>query len=479
MTSPPTPAQRPSTPDRRLPSASCAPILVGVLTTVAALSPAPGRDDAPWTDLVDPNARSPVERRVDRYLRRSDANVARLRQRIASDRHDRPRAAGWFDRTFSVRDGAKTYDATFSVRIPKGFAADRNWPVLLICHGQRGSGRGFGLMIEQLFGPAIERYLVVAPTMPGPEHYNARRYQETSYLRPLDWARRNLPVDDDRIHLTGYSQGGHGTWHLATMYPHRFASALPLAGIPVFQGFPYTSTMYAENLLNLPVWHIWGELDKPDRPGALGNVHFSRRIDQRLRELDADRYTGTEIAGGGHGACFPKRRPLLSFLGAHRRVIDPNRLTHRFHQGYHKQAYYLHAVATTRRPLSMARGLRIPVKPRRSGRPPTQAELRAAQEQFIRDRMFSFSARLDRPANTLTIEADGVRSFRLEVIEGMFELSRPITIRFDGGTWTGRVRPSPRCLLTHYADTRDQTRLVLNELAIFPACRVRVAYPNR
>lgn len=37
-------------------------------------------------------------------------------------------------------------------------------------------------------------------------------------------------VDRDRVHVTGFSMGGYGTWDLALHSPHRFASLVPICG---------------------------------------------------------------------------------------------------------------------------------------------------------------------------------------------------------------------------------------------------------
>lgn len=37
-------------------------------------------------------------------------------------------------------------------------------------------------------------------------------------------------VDPDRIHVTGFSMGGYGTWELALHTPRRFASVVPICG---------------------------------------------------------------------------------------------------------------------------------------------------------------------------------------------------------------------------------------------------------
>lgn len=46
----------------------------------------------------------------------------------------------------------------------------------------------------------------------------------------LDELVERYRVDLDRIHVTGFSMGGYGTWSLALHTPHRFASIMPICG---------------------------------------------------------------------------------------------------------------------------------------------------------------------------------------------------------------------------------------------------------
>jgi len=44
-----------------------------------------------------------------------------------------------------------------------------------------------------------------------------------------------LPLDPDRVLLTGGSMGGHGDWHVGLNHPDRFAAVAPQAGWPTHQ----------------------------------------------------------------------------------------------------------------------------------------------------------------------------------------------------------------------------------------------------
>ena len=65
---------------------------------------------------------------------------------------------------------------------------------------------------------------------------------------------RGLPyIYETRIHLTGNSMGGYGTWALSVLRSDWFASAMPLCG-----GGP---SAFAEMLVNLPIHAFHGLLD--------------------------------------------------------------------------------------------------------------------------------------------------------------------------------------------------------------------------
>ena len=65
-------------------------------------------------------------------------------------------------------------------------------------------------------------------------------------------------VDVARLYLTGFSQGGMGTWNFIRHHPRTFAAAAPLSGF--FHG-PQT-VVQAEALQHLPIWIFNGDGDK-------------------------------------------------------------------------------------------------------------------------------------------------------------------------------------------------------------------------
>jgi len=64
---------------------------------------------------------------------------------------------------------------------------------------------------------------------------------------------KNLPVDTNRIYITGLSFGGHGTFDAISRYPDLFAAAVPVCG----KG----DVSKSASISHIPIWIFHGALD--------------------------------------------------------------------------------------------------------------------------------------------------------------------------------------------------------------------------
>jgi predicted peptidase len=127
------------------------------------------------------------------------------------------------------------------------------WPLVIFLHGS--GERGDDLEQVKANGPSKHAaagrdfpFVLVAPQLP------ERRRWDTDALEALraDLVAR-LPIDADRVLMTGLSLGGHGTWEYATDYPDRLAAIAPVCGLgPVKR---------AAVIAKLPIWAFHGALD--------------------------------------------------------------------------------------------------------------------------------------------------------------------------------------------------------------------------
>jgi predicted esterase len=75
-------------------------------------------------------------------------------------------------------------------------------------------------------------------------------------LEVINHVKTYLRIDERRMHVTGFSMGGGGTWSMATDYPELFATASPMAG-----GYNSPSKACAIAAENLPIWAVHGDAD--------------------------------------------------------------------------------------------------------------------------------------------------------------------------------------------------------------------------
>lgn len=168
------------------------------------------------------------------------------------------------------------------------------WPLILYLHGAQmrveplSEFPSQGLPRRAVSDPSFP-FVVVAPHCPPGLNW-------TLLVDPLDAlldeVESRYRVDPDRILLTGLSMGGWGTWHLASLFPRRFAAVVPVCGfMPSVPGTGWPSGI--DVLRGVPVWVFHGAEDE------VVPVNESRRLVAELKAAGGDvRYT--ELPGRGH-----------------------------------------------------------------------------------------------------------------------------------------------------------------------------------
>lgn len=127
------------------------------------------------------------------------------------------------------------------------------WPLLFFLHGS--GERGEDLARVKSHGPpkdaaagADPPFVLVAPQVPDGLAWDSDALEA---LRAHLVAR--LPVDADRVLMTGLSMGGIGTWNYAADYPERLAAIAPVSGSG--------DSDRAARVARLPIWAFHGALD--------------------------------------------------------------------------------------------------------------------------------------------------------------------------------------------------------------------------
>lgn len=96
-------------------------------------------------------------------------------------------------------------------------------------------------------------FIIIAPQL----KHRFERWPDWYILEVLEWARKNLRVDEKRIHVTGLSLGGGATFIAMQEFPHYFAS-----GAPVCPNWNNPAKAPAIANEDIAVWAFHGEFDE-------------------------------------------------------------------------------------------------------------------------------------------------------------------------------------------------------------------------
>jgi dienelactone hydrolase len=222
------------------------------------------------------------------YVRRQLEEARGYADRLAAGEDPWKGRTGAFTKAYrSEIDGTLQ---PYGLYVPPSYDPARGWPLVVGLHGSGSNHllhrrRVFGLGNEPGEGDyeAIRKdvpfpdvgFIVVAPYGRG-ESAGYDGIAEGDVLRAMDHVPRAYNVDADRVHLTGLSMGGGGTWHIGLRYPDRFASISPVCGVADLDLMPWTAgwspldkelmsltgyTRIVENATNLQVFVFHGDED--------------------------------------------------------------------------------------------------------------------------------------------------------------------------------------------------------------------------
>ena len=118
----------------------------------------------------------------------------------------------------------------YALWVPKNISAPANgWPAFMALHGLSSTHLSSTLFQAWADGSFDVPAVALSPLGRAEQGY----YHGVSgldVLEVLDDAKQALPIDDNRVFLSGFSMGGQGTYTLGTQRPDLFAAAIPVVG---------------------------------------------------------------------------------------------------------------------------------------------------------------------------------------------------------------------------------------------------------
>ena len=141
--------------------------------------------------------------------------------------------------------------------LPKDFDANKKYPLVFFLHGAGERGEDLDAAMCHGYMKHVREsgreypFIFVAPQCPDGKYWGC--YTE-SLLAFFDFLCDTLPIDKDRVYLTGLSMGGTGTWMLAMADPERFAAIAPVCGSGIYWN--------AGIIKDIPIFVYHGDCDE-------------------------------------------------------------------------------------------------------------------------------------------------------------------------------------------------------------------------
>ncbi len=148
----------------------------------------------------------------------------------------------------------RPHDYRYLTFLPDAAGRDeQRWPLVIFLHGSGERGTNLALVKRHGIPRLIHEgkqfpFVVVAPQCPPSEWWSLDALDAL-----YDEVLAKLPVDPDRVILTGLSMGAYATWGLALRHPQRFAAVAPVCG--------GGNAKQAKRLRDVPVWTFHGARD--------------------------------------------------------------------------------------------------------------------------------------------------------------------------------------------------------------------------
>ena len=335
---------------------------------------------------------------------------------------------GIVESVYEAPDGI-TYPYVFV--IPEDYDPETRYPVEVTLHG--GVGRPKPEPGAELWRGGYENLvrsdrITVVPSA-WSDAYWWHDSQADTLPAVLDLLKASYNINENRVILTGVSDGGTGAYFFAFKQPTEWAAFLPYIGHPGVlrseqSGGGYR--LYFENLMGKPLYIVNGENDRLYPASSLASFM------QILEEQEVE-HIFRVIEGGGHNTQWmPEERPAIeAFVAEHPRDPLPDSVqwvadrTDRYQRNHWIEINEL-AVA---------------------GRP--------ALLQVTRD------------DNVFSVTARGVTEFTLLLNPEEVELSEPLLVNVNGRiAHTGTVRQDKAVLLERAARDLDREQLYTAALTI-------------
>jgi predicted esterase len=339
----------------------------------------------------------------------------------------------------------------YSVDVPASYDSERRFQVRFQLHGgvsrESNRPRGDG-SIGALAG--AEQIYILPTSWVDAMWWNESQVENLRTI--LDSVKRTYNVDENRVAVSGVSDGGTGAYYIAMKDPTPYASFLPLNGnIMVLRSEDLAvGDMFPNNLRNKPFFVVNGGRD-PLYPASVVGPYV-----EHLKDKGVDVVYKPQPNGAHNTAWWPEVKDAFeAFVRNHPRNPLPDRLT-----------WETEGAAIDNRAHWLIVEKLAPARRNEPDLDDVNLVTRAGPMMFDHAHP---SGRVDlmRTGNTVNATTKGVAELTLLISPDAFDLAQPIKVVANGRpVFEGRVESNLTTLLKWAARDNDRTMLFTAEVHI-------------
>jgi len=426
--------------------------LLSVPAAFPQTAPASAKIDAAFEAFWSAASPDEAARRVDAIVK-SGVTFDEAMRRLKAGRTYAAQKSGVVFQSNKTSDGV---EHNFAVNVPANYDPSRRYQVRFQLHGGIGASvdnhpRNNG-EIGALAG--AEQIYVLPYAWEDAPWWGDDQILNLDAI--VDSLKRTWNVDENRVVLSGVSDGATGAYFIAMRETTPFASFLPLNGfiMVLSNGEIDDGQIFPGNLVNKPLFVINGGKDR---------LYPTSIVEPYTRHLMS---SGVEIEyhpqpeGEHNTKWWPEmKEPFEKFVAAHPRAPHPAKLSWEAADPAHNRAHWL-----VIEELGQA-----------AGEAREMADANLMQEGQRRSEMFGDRARTGghgrvdavRAGNTVTASTKGVTAFTLLLSPDVFDFEQPVKVVANGKeVFNAKVARSLPALLNWAARDNDRTMLYGAELKI-------------
>jgi len=369
---------------------------------------------------------------------------------------------------FKITD---SLNMAFLVVLPLKYDAKKSYPVLFFLHGAVGSNTGYIDYADDWDTRGWNRYYtkyageVIMAYPHGNKDYNWMYPDEGFYMLPaiLRQMKNIINVDDNRIFITGHSNGATGSFSYLMKQPSPFAAFYGFNTRPVVA----TGGTYLRNILNRSFFNVSTDQDYYFPPGA------NDTLTMVMKKLKADyqdhRYNGFPHWFPQFDESEPAYKILFDDLAVRRRnPFKPNLYWECDDVKYGNCDWLtINALDTTARRAPWHTDINFGIN--------KWLLLNKKSEAIERDTMLkayqfnkkSGAVKATYANNVFTIETSAVKAFTLQISPQMVDLNKPVTVVVNGKKYLQKkLSYSKTYMLSNFENTLDRKAIWVNHIDV-------------